>query len=67
MHMCTGCTLGWLAKKIEGKKPPLFLPQLPKQEQVPEREASTDCLAYASSSTLGLKTPFLDKKLCFQT
>ena len=40
---------------------------LPKQEQVPEREASTDCLAYASSSTLGLKTPFLDKKLCFQT
>ena len=30
-------TLGWLTQKIEGKKPLLFLPQLPKQEQVPER------------------------------
>ena len=50
--------LGWLAKKIEGKKPPLFLPQLPKQTQLPKREASTNCLADASSSTLGLKTPY---------
>ena len=62
----THCTLGWLAKKIEGKKPPLFLPMLPKQEQVPEREASTDCLAYASSSILGLKTQFFVQKWCFQ-
>ena len=62
-----GCTLGWLTKKIEGKKPPLFLPQLPKQAQLPKREASMDCLAYASSSTLGLKTPFfLSKSAVFR-
>ena len=56
------CLVGWLTKKIEGKKPPLSLPQLPKQEQVPECEASTDCLAYASSSILGLKTQFFVQK-----
>ena len=43
-----GPAVGWLAKKFKGKNPPLFLPMLPKQEQVPEREASMDCLAYAS-------------------
>ena len=57
-----GCSVGWLTKKIKGKKPPLFLPMLPKQEQVPEREASTDSLAYASSSILGLKTHFFVQK-----
>ena len=60
------CALGWLPKKIKGKKPPLFLPQLPKQAQLPKCEASTECLAYASSSTSGLKTPFFVQKCCFQ-
>ena len=58
-------TLGWLTKKTEGKKPPLFLPQLPKQAQLPKCEASTTCLAMPSSSTLGLKMAFLLKKAVF--
>ena len=39
--------------------------QLLKQAQLPKREASTNCLAMPSSSTLGLKTAFLSKNSIF--
>ena len=64
-YQAESCSVGWLAKKLEGKKPPLFLPIIPNQEQVPEREASTDCLAYASSSILGLKSQLFCPKMVF--
>ena len=48
------------------KKNLLFLPMLPKKAQITSREASTDCLAIASSSVLGLKMAFLDKIATFR-
>ena len=53
-------------EKNASLKPPLFLPQLPKQAQLAKREASTDCLAIPASSTFGLKVAFFDKKCYFQ-
>ena len=58
------CPLWSITKKMK-KITPLFLPQLPKQAQLPKREASTTCLAMPSSSTLGLKTAFLSKNAIF--
>lgn len=39
-----------------------FFAVLPKQEQLPKREALTDCLDMLTIPTLGLKTAFLEGK-----
>ena len=46
MQNSISCIIGSITNKFQNYKR-LFLPQLPKQAQLPKREASTTCLSYA--------------------